>query len=160
MRVARTARGNLMKPRIMVALAASVLAGCSGIPEGTHEQIKVYTHPGRADCALNRQGKVIGRIEGTPGFTTVEKTWHDLTIRCSKAGFKDAVYRIRGGAAGIFFDKPVPRADTASDDVNAYGAMYDVVVNLTLHPKDASVPDTAPTPAAAKPSGTISILGK
>lgn len=149
-----------MKPRIMVALAASVLAGCSGIPEGTHEQIKVYTHPGRADCALNRQGKVIGRIEGTPGFTTVEKTWHDLTIRCSKAGFKDAVYRIRGGAAGIFFDKPVPRADSASDDVNAYGAMYDVVVNLTLHPMDASVPNTAPTPAAAKPSGTISILGK
>jgi hypothetical protein len=148
-----------MKPRIVAALAVFALAGCSPIPKGTPEQVKVYTHPGRADCTLSRQGKVIGRIAGTPGFTTVEKTWYDITIRCDKAGYKQAVYRFRGAAAGIFFDRPVPRAGKADDDVNAFGALYDVVVDLTLHPIGASAPDVAPTPAAA-PSGTISILGK
>lgn len=150
-----------MKSRILAALVASALAGCSCAVENAQEQIKVYTHPGRADCALSRQGKVIGRIAGTPGFTTIERGWHDITIRCTRDGYKDAVYRVRGGAAGIFFDKLTPRARASDDDsVNAYGALYDVVVNLTLRPIGASAPRDGPAPALPQPSGTISILGK
>ena len=43
-----------IKSKIISALAASALAGCSSVIEGT-EQLKVVSTPGGADCALERQ---------------------------------------------------------------------------------------------------------
>jgi hypothetical protein len=127
-----------MKTRIMATLAASVLAGCAGKAEAVKEQIKVVTHPGGADCALNRRGKEVGRIGGTPGFATVGKTWYDIVIRCNKAGYKQAVFPIRGSAHGIFFGNRAHHSGAADDpnseSVTYYDASYDVVVSLDLVP--------------------------
>jgi hypothetical protein len=125
-----------MKIAIVTALAAFALAGCAGKTEVVKEQIKVVTHPGGADCALNRRGKEVGRIGGTPGFTTIEKTRYDITIRCSRAGYKEAVFPIRGSAHGIFSGNTAHRASAADDSepVTSYDASYDVVVSLDLVP--------------------------
>lgn len=140
-----------MKAEIVLALAACALAGCASITKGPPEQIKVATRPGGADCALNRRGKEIGRIGGTPGFTTVEKSWYDITIRCNKAGYKQAVYVVRGGATGLFFGDGVKGRSGGNDsasDVSEFGAAYDVVVSLALIPVGASTAAKAPTDAA------------
>jgi hypothetical protein len=125
-----------MKIAILASLAAFALAGCAGKTEAVKEQIKVITHPGGADCALNRRGKEVGRIGGTPGFTTIEKTRYDITIRCNRAGYKQAIFPIRGNAHGIFFGNTAHRASAANDAeaVTSYDVSYDVVVSLDLVP--------------------------
>jgi hypothetical protein len=131
-----------VKTRLIAALAVTALAGCASGFAGVKEQIKVVTHPGGADCALDRRGKLVGRIGGTPGFTTIEKTWYDVTIRCNKTGYKEAVYRMRGTAAGIFHANVPGRGgvagDSASDPIYTSDASYDVIVSLELVPAGAA----------------------
>jgi hypothetical protein len=127
------------------AFALAALGGCASTSEGT-EQVKVDTHPGGADCALERQGKVIARIAGTPGFTTISKSWHRVMVRCSKPGYRETAYR---ADADLLFHDAGKSEDTS---------LYDVVVNLTLVPMDAtataapSAPAFAPAPVSVLPA--------
>lgn len=122
---------------VAIVAFALALAGCAGVPQG-NEQVKVDTNPGGADCALERQGKVIARIPGTPGFTTISKSWHRVTVRCSKPGYRDASTRAE---AALVFGKAAQAADDPATP------LYDVVVNLTLMPTDPDAPAAAPVPA-------------
>jgi hypothetical protein len=141
-----------MKARIVLALATVPLTGCSSPNPVVREQVKIDTRPGGAVCTLNRQGKTIGEIAGTPGFTTIDKTWYDLTVRCDKAGYRQAVYRLRGQAAGMFFGNGARKAfDDPSDPVNFYDASYDVVVRLDLVPTGAVAPTPTQKPQWACP---------
>lgn len=121
------------------AFTLVALTGCANAPQGT-EQVKVDTNPGGADCALERQGQVIARIPGTPGFTTISKSWHRITIRCQKPGYREAIYR----ADTLLFFR-------AAGDGEDAAPLYDMVVNLTLVPMDAATP-AAPTAPAFTPS--------
>ena len=144
---------NICRGKIVAALAASALAGCSiTATKAMREQVKVDTRPGGAVCTLNRQGKTIGQIGGTPGFITIDKTWYDLTIRCDKTGYKEAVYRLRGQATGLFFANGARAASSdPSDPVNFFDASYDVVVSLNLVPTGAVAPAPAEKPQWACP---------
>lgn len=127
--------------RVAIVAFALALAGCAGAPQG-NEQVKVDTNPGGADCALERQGKVIARIPGTPGFTTISKSWHQVTVRCSKPGYRETSTRAE---TDLIFG----RAGQTKDDPAA--PLYDVVVNLTLVPADANA-SVAPQAHAFAPS--------
>jgi hypothetical protein len=123
------------------AFALAALSGCASAPQGT-EQVKVDTNPGGADCALERQGKVIARIPGTPGFTTISKSWRRVTVRCQKPGYREATFR---ADADLFYrDAGESKGDTTV-------LLYDVVVNLTLVPMDATA-TAAPSVLAFTPS--------
>ena len=126
----------------MAALAASALAsalaGCASIVEGRSEQIKVATKPGGADCALERRGQVIGRIPGTPGFTTIRQTGYSITIRCKKSGYRDATYRIYSDTTGVIFGNighgGTDPANTPSWADRDHDSEYDIVLYLALVP--------------------------
>ncbi len=84
-----------MKSGSVAALAALAVAlsGCASIIKGTTQSIAISTTPvGGANCLLSSK-------EGnwpvvTPGVVRVDKTKEDILIRCSMAGYQDAVATI------------------------------------------------------------------
>ncbi len=86
--------------KIILLAAVSVLAGCSSIVEGTSQELIVNTTPEGADCALQREGQVIGRVNPTPGGITVKKSKHDITVVCTKKGYEKATFFNKSDGAG------------------------------------------------------------
>lgn len=64
-----------------------LLAGCASIVNGTHQSVNVHTTPvGGAVCTLeNDKGRWI--INNTPGAITVNRSYNNLRINCSKRGY-------------------------------------------------------------------------
>lgn len=138
---------------IRLALAAAFaivgLSGCSSIIEGTSQEITVNTTPAGASCALEREGTVIARIAQTPAATTVKKTKHDITVRCTKDGFQEATFLDHSGAAGATVGNILLGGGIgwAIDSASGADNKYDSPVNITLVPIGAA----APAPAAPAP---------
>ena len=140
---------------VQVAGAAALLltvTGCASIIEGTSQTITLNTNPPGADCALMREGVVIGRVTPTPGSVVIQKTKHDIMIACTKAGYQEATYLNHSGAAGATFGNIVLGGGIGWAINSASGAdnKYDSPVNITLVP--------ALTPAAVQ-SQTIPSVG-
>jgi len=129
--------GASMKNRIVIIVAIASLTGCASIIDGTSQEIMVNTNPAAADCALEREGIVIARINPTPAATTIKKTKHDITIRCNKSGYEEAVYLNNSGAAGSTFGNIILGGGIGWAVDSAAGAdnKYDSPVNITLVPK-------------------------
>ena len=133
-----------------VAFAASCLGGCSSVIEGTSQEILVNTNPPGADCAFEREGNVIARVQQTPGGATIKKTKHDITLRCAKPGYQDATYLNHSGAAGATFGNIILGGGIgwAIDSASGADNKYDGTVNITLVPNMAPA---APVPATIAP---------
>ena len=121
---------------ILAALSIVALAGCSSIIEGTTQTLTVNTNPPGADCALERQGMVIGRTSNTPNSIVVEKTKHDITIRCFKEGYQEATYINNSGIAGATFGTIILGGGIgwAIDSASGADNKYEEIVNITLVP--------------------------
>ncbi len=134
-----------------VIVAASSLAACSSVIEGTSQEILVNTNPAGANCALEREGNIIARIPQTPGGATIKKTKHDITVRCTKDGFQEATYLNHSGAAGATFGNIILGGGVgwAIDSASGADNKYDSPVNVTLVP--AMPPAPAPKPTALAP---------
>ena len=59
----------------MVLAALVLLSGCSTIIEGTTQELVINTAPEGANCAIEREGQVVGRVNPTPGGLTVNGTF-------------------------------------------------------------------------------------
>ncbi|MBB6252333.1 hypothetical protein [Nitrospirillum iridis] len=107
------------------------------------------TTPAGASCALEREGTVIARIAQTPAATTVKKTKHDITVRCTKDGFQEATFLDHSGAAGATVGNILLGGGIgwAIDSASGADNKYDSPVNITLVPIGAA----APAPAAPAP---------
>jgi hypothetical protein len=68
-------------------LAATGLAGCATIVEGTSENVTVETNPPGATCAVDRDGLRLGVVPATPGSIHLAKSADDLVITCARPGF-------------------------------------------------------------------------
>ena len=76
-----------------IAACAVALSGCATIIKGSTQSIAISTAPvNGANCTLS--SKEGSWIVVTPGVATVGKTKQDITIRCSKEGYQDAVSTI------------------------------------------------------------------
>jgi len=141
-----------MKPLVLLSVlsTAVLLSACSSITEGTSQSIAISTDPSGANCALVRQGLVIGRVNPTPGAVTVDKTKHDITIECSKAGFQTAQYHNKSDVAGMTAGNIIAGGVVgwAIDSATGADNKYTGSVHLQL------VPDGAPAPTPASASGT------
>lgn len=128
------------------------LGACSSIVEGTSQEIVVNTNPGGADCALIREGIVIGRVNPTPGAVTIKKTKHDITIKCDKDGFEQATYFNKSGAAGATFGNIILGGGIgwAIDSASGADNKYDSPVNITMVPKQAVAAGIEPPSAQQK----------
>lgn len=85
---------------LILMLALIPLAACASIVSGTDQNIAVSTTPAGANCAFEREGRVIGRVNPTPGGLLVQKTKHDITIKCTKAGYTEATFINESGSEG------------------------------------------------------------
>jgi len=77
--------------RLLVLLCLFWLPACSTIVEGDDQTITVTTNPSGASCLFRRDGHTVGVVNPTPGSTQVEKSKHDITVRCSKEKHEDTV---------------------------------------------------------------------
>ncbi|MBS0470506.1 MAG: translation initiation factor 2 [Proteobacteria bacterium] len=130
-----------MKLVSVAALAASVIAlsGCASIIKGSTQSIAITTTPvSGANCNLtSKEGNwpVV-----TPGVVKVDKTKEDITIRCTKDGYKDAMSTIPsdfqgwtlgnlllGGIIGV-------GVDAATGAMNEYPHSF----NVPMEPLDHS----------------------
>jgi hypothetical protein len=114
-----------------------LLGGCATITKGTQQTVTISTDPAGAICNLTREGKPLAVVNPTPGSVPIEKAVRDITIACSKAGYKDAGGTmasefqawtfgniILGGIIGVV-------VDAASGAMNQYPSM----VTFTLEPE-------------------------
>lgn len=137
-------------------LAFTALSGCATLLEGTSQEILVSTNPSGATCTLEREGQTIATIATTPSAALVQRRKHDITIRCKKDGFQEAVYinnsgLASGAVAGNVAADLLLTAGLSSIVDSASGAdnQYESTVNITMIPS-AAIPVTAtPVPAPA-----------
>ncbi len=130
--------------------ALVALAGCVSVFEGTAQEIAVVTTPTDASCDFIRQGATIGTVPHTPGRMTVRKSKYDITVKCTKPGYQEAVHLNHSGtSAAIAANVAVDLILTAGlssiiDSANGADNKYDSVVNVSLAPPPA--PQAPATP--------------
>ena len=121
----------------LVAIFGLLLSGCSSIIEGTTQEIVINTNPPGAGCDFLRKGNTIARVDPTPGGTTIKKTKHDIRIECALAGYQNASYLNKSGAAAATFGNIVLGGGVgwAIDSASGADNKYDSPVNITLVPE-------------------------
>lgn len=126
-----------MKKSLFLMPFVLLAAGCSSIIDGTTQEIQIVTSPAGADCDLVREGKVIGRVNQTPGAVTVKKTKHDITITCTKKGYEKTEYINKSGFADATFGSILLGGGIGWGIDSASGAdnKYTSPVSLTLSKK-------------------------
>jgi hypothetical protein len=86
-----------------VAIAASCLAGCGTITQGTSQNITITSSPPGGHCDLTRKGEHVATLDRTPGTVKVDKTKNDILLNCSLPGYQDASANLESGyGAGTF----------------------------------------------------------
>lgn len=145
---------------IVVAIAAAGLTGgCASVVEGTTQQVYVASDPAGADCtASNDLGKwpVV-----TPGVVTVKKSQSVLSVRCSKAGYKDGSYYLSArmsslAAAGAMMPY-IGLIDAAADASSGAAMIYPNQAFVVLKadaPADAAPAQQAAAPQAPAPQAS------
>lgn len=110
------------------------VCGCASIMEGTTQEVLINTSPEGANCALNREGQTIARVNPTPGAVTIKKTKDDITIVCTKAGYEKATYINKSGSEGATFGNIILGGGIgwAVDSANGSDNKYDSPVNISL----------------------------
>ena len=92
-----------MRVRYLPVLFAVVAcSGCASIIEGTSQTLTINTNPQSADCTLWREGLAIGQVR-TPGGVVVEKTKHDIELKCTKQGYQEATATLPSEIEGATF---------------------------------------------------------
>lgn len=136
--------------RTALVLGAAIgVSACSSIVEGTSQEIAISTSPSGADCALEREGITIARVNPTPGAALVEKTKHDITIKCQKADFHESVYFNKSDVAGATFGNIILGGGVGWIIDSASGAdnKYTSPVNIPLVPLNQPAPAPLHSPS-------------
>lgn len=145
---------------VVALVAGSLVSGCATLLEGTSQEILVSTNPSGAMCTLEREGQTIATVSATPAAALVQRRKHDITVRCKKEGFQEAIYinnsgLASGAVAGNVAADLLLTAGLSSIVDSASGAdnQYESTVNITMIPMSAGVvaPPAAPAPMMSKP---------
>lgn len=122
----------MKKTLSMIALL--FCSACASILEGTTQEIHISTSPSEAQCNITRNGVNIAHIASTPGAALVERTKHDLFIKCSKDDCEDAEFFAKSGTSGGTFGNIILGGGIGWAIDSAAGAdnEYPEAVNLSL----------------------------
>lgn len=120
--------------KLLLISACLGLSACSSIVSGTTQTLTINTTPENADCKLEREGTVIGRVSPTPGSVLVQKTKHDIFVECSKKGYQTAKFTNKSGLQNATFGNIILGGGIGWAIDSAAGAdnHYDDVMNITL----------------------------
>ena len=127
---------------VVVVAFGALSTGCATITGGTSQTIAVTTNPDGADCQFTRDGKLVGRINPTPGVMPVSKATGNIGVSCTKDGYVPTVGSVSsefqaatlgnillGGIIGV-------AVDAASGAMNKYPEQ----VSFTLIPVSFASP--------------------
>lgn len=115
--------------------AGALLSGCASIVSGQNQPLSVTT-PGcdKASCELhNDEGKWY--VPSTPGTVTVNRSYADLVIRCSKDDGPAATASVKSTTKGMAFGNIIFGGVIGAGVDMASGAAYD-------YPNEVSIPMT------------------
>jgi hypothetical protein len=144
---------TLARASLAAAVAvAPALSGCATIIKGRAQTVRVTSPPAYgARCAFFTDNRYYGDVL-TPGAITLPRSGDDMTVVCTKAGFKDASAAVSpdfnfviagnlvvGGLFGV-----IPFTTGVVTDLNS-GANHS-------YPHDIEIPmERLPPPPAAEP---------
>lgn len=125
-----------MRHLITAITTVILLSGCSSIVEGTSQTLTVNTNPPGATCDFNRESRVIGTIQSTPGSLLVQKTKHDITVVCRKEGYQDASFFNKSDVAGATVGNIILGGGIgwAIDSASGADNKYTEIMNIDLQP--------------------------
>lgn len=131
-------RSFKLKKIAAIVLASAALAGCASIISGTSQEVAVNTKPAGAACDLERDGRLIGHIDQTPGSVVVTRRNSSILVECTKTGYDDAAGTnendveawvfgnlLFGGLIGL-------AVDAFSGAINSYDSSTTVVLNESV----------------------------
>lgn len=130
----------LSKMGALIVIAA-FLSGCASIASGTTQTLQISSNPDKATCNLERGSKVIGSVASTPCGVVVEKTKHDNTAKCEKAGYQMSTGYLHSGVEGSTWGNIILGGGIgwAIDSARGADNHYPENITLTLVPAEGSV---------------------
>jgi hypothetical protein len=136
-----------------VLVAASSLAGCGTITQGTSQNITITSTPPGGHCDLTRKGEHVATLDKTPGVVKVDKTKNDILLTCNLAGYQEASANLESGyGAGTFgniilgggIGWAIDSATGADNKYPSSAAVQFIPVGAAPPPAPAPVTFTAP----------------
>jgi len=88
-----------IKGGLLFAMSLS-LVGCATIVEGTSQSILVNLLPQETSCVAFRDGIQIASVSGTNRTMNVQKSRHDIILRCSAPGYQTSDSKVESSASG------------------------------------------------------------
>lgn len=152
--LARASVANTLARASLAALAAlgAALSGCATVIKGETQTVSVSSPPVEgARCALFTADRYYGDVL-TRGAITVPRSRHDISIVCTKRGFRDASATISSDFNFVTLGNAI------------IGGMTGVIVDATTgandsYPHEIEIPmEPAPRPAEAAPATTVYTL--
>ncbi|MGE3769348.1 MAG: hypothetical protein AB7G06_00140 [Bdellovibrionales bacterium] len=129
-----------MKKAVVVLALVLGLPGCASIIEGTTQEILINTTPQGAQCQITRDNMAIASVMKTPEAALVERTKHDLIIKCWKDGCDESQYFVNSGTSGGTFGNILLGGGIGWAIDSAAGAdnEYEKMVNIPLYCEKSS----------------------
>ena len=137
---------------VAVVFAASSLAGCGTITQGTSQNITITSTPPGGHCDLTRKGEHVATIDKTPGTVKVDKTKNDILLTCTMAGYQDASVNLESGYGAGTFGNIILGGGIgwAIDSATGADNKYPSSAAVQFIPVGATAP-AAPAPAGGLP---------
>ncbi|MEI7443875.1 MAG: hypothetical protein WCK28_03205 [Burkholderiales bacterium] len=145
-----------MRSRLLVCLAlAPVFTGCASIVSGQNQPVSVETRVkgemvAGASCTMtNDKGKW---FVTTPGTTTVQRSYTDLSVNCEKGGAVPGLATVKSTTKPMAFGNLLFGGVIGAGVDVATGAAYDYPSLITVEMGSSGV--VAPVPSTAVPDAT------
>ncbi len=133
---------------LSVLCLAVLLPGCATIMEGTGQTVSINTDPSGALCRVSRNGATLGEISSTPGSVRVDKSKNDISVSCSKDGYKTATISQSPSFNGSTFGNILLGGIVGAGVDAATGANYN-------YPGTLHIPLSADPALASKPAAPL-----
>ncbi|WP_164844428.1 PDZ domain-containing protein [Azoarcus sp. DN11] len=127
----------MLRPTLIPIIAISVISGCASIVSGQNQSLSVTTPgcPG-ASCELsNDKGRWY--VPTTPATVTVNRSYADLLVRCTKTDHEPAIESVKSGTKGMAFGNIVFGGVIGAGVDIVNGSAYDYPNEISLPMKCA-----------------------
>ena len=132
------------KMKFFLILPLAALSACATVVNGSSQTVTVSTTPPGANCTLDRIGAHVAAISSTPGSVRLDKSKNELTVTCTKEGFRTAHLSYSPSFSGWTFGNLVAGGVVGVVVDAASGANY-------AYPKDIRIDMARDQPPALPP---------
>ncbi|MGH6876122.1 MAG: hypothetical protein ACREHV_01955 [Rhizomicrobium sp.] len=126
---------------VCITLAGALaLGGCATIMEGTSQKINMNVTPRDAKCEAWRQNVLVGTYDPESQTMEVDKSRHDMELRCSAPGYAGRRVILVSSASGWGIAGALTLDFGLTDWMTGALNKYDNTVTVVLEKAPPSVP--------------------